>query len=545
MNAKLVAIYRHAVETGKGEVTLREAVEAVGYSEKQVKRDIKVWQSLGLVEYQAGKGRGHESVLRFQPDFARTLSGWVDTSFSTASMADAAKWLEWDWPPALRELIQARVWSRFGFEQTEEDRFVFPRTRTLESLDPLDIHIAMEASLSRHVFDRLFEWDGTMVQPSLAHHIEDTPFGFRCYIRKGVTFHNGMTLAAKDVVYSLNRLLARGKQVWLFAPIERLESPAPYVVDIHTKAHRAYIERLLAQTPASITYEGAEGVVGTGPFKLEKQSDDVVRLRAFERGLRPRPSLDVVEFVTFSEMDYAKWSDGDEQSLVKWIAEAGARYLMFNLQHSWLKDDVETRLAIQQAIDKKAFVELGGERHQVAHGFFPETSRPLPRPKAAGSLRRPLRLLHLPFDVATEDAMLIAAQLRTAGFTVETETYTLGCLLQEETLRRADLILCGEMMSEDLDLAFLAFLTSELSLVGKLVAHETKLRTMMDRYRQTDMSAWPLLHREVERHLTESALVIPLYHVARERRFPSFLGEVPVDVFGHPRYDQLWIRHSV
>jgi len=543
MNAKLVAIYRHAVETGKGEVTLREAVEAVGYSEKQVKRDIKVWQSLGLVEYQAGKGRGHESVLRFQPDFARTLSGWVDTSFSTASMADAAKWLEWDWPPALRELIQARVWSRFGFEQTEEDRFVFPRTRTLESLDPLDIHIAMEASLSRHVFDRLFEWDGTMVQPSLAHHIEDTPFGFRCYIRKGVTFHNGMTLAAKDVVYSLNRLLARGKQVWLFAPIERLESPAPYVVDIHTKAHRAYIERLLAQTPASITYEGAEGVVGTGPFKLEKQSDDVVRLRAFERGLRPRPSLDVVEFVTFSEMDYAKWSDGDEQSLVKWIAEAGARYLMFNLQHSWLKDDVETRLAIQQAIDKKAFVELGGERHQVAHGFFPETSRPLPRPKAAGSLRRPLRLLHLPFDVATEDAMLIAAQLRTAGFTVETETYTLGCLLQEETLRRADLILCGEMMSEDLDLAFLAFLTSELSLVGKLVAHETELRTMMDRYRQTDMSAWPLLHREVERHLTESALVIPLYHVARERRFPSFLGEVPVDVFGHPRYDQLWIRH--
>ncbi|KGI84140.1 ABC transporter substrate-binding protein [Exiguobacterium sp. s141] len=545
MNAKLVAIYRHTIETGKREVTLREAVEAVGYSEKQVKRDIKAWQTLGWVEYQAGKGRGHESILRFQSGFARTLNDWVETSFSTASMADAAKWLEWEWPPALRELIQARIWSRFGFEQTEEDRFVFPRTRTLESLDPLDIHIAMEASLSRHVFDRLFEWDGTTVQTSLAHHIEEVTFGFRCYIRKGVTFHNGMTLAAKDVVYSLNRLLARGKQVWLFAPIERVESPAPYVIDIHTKAHRAYIERLLAQTPASITYEGAEGIVGTGPFKLEKRSEEVVRLRAFERGLRPRPSLDVVEFVTFSETDYAKWSAGDDQSIVKWIAEAGARYLMFNLQHSWLKDDMDTRLAIQQAIHKEAFVDLGGERHQVAHGFFPEASRPVAAPKATGSSRRPLRLLHLPFDVATEDAMLVAEQLRVAGFIVETETYTIASLLQEETLRRADLILCGEMMSEDLDLAFLAFLTSELSLVGKLIAHETELRTMMDRYRQTDMSAWPWLHRDVERYLTEAALVIPLYHVARERRFPSFLGEVPVDVFGHPRYDQLWIRPSV
>jgi len=545
MNAKLVAIYRYALQADKMDVTLRQAVEVVGYSEKQVKRDIKAWEAMGWVTYQAGKGRGHESRLRFQSDFDETLQAWVVTSFSEATMAQAAKWLEWDWPPALRELIQARIWNRFGFEQTEEDRFIFPRTRTLESLDPLDIHIAMEASLSRHVFDRLFEWDGTTVQPSLAHHMEETLFGFRCYIRKGITFHNGMTLTGKDVVYSLSRLLARGKQVWLFAPIDRVDSPGPYVVDLYTKAHRAYIERLLAQTPASITYEGAEGIVGTGPFKLEKQSDDVVRLRAFERGLRPRPSLDVVEFVTFSEADHAKWSARDDHSVVKWIAEAGARYLMFNLQHSWLKEDMATRRAIQRAIDKQAVVDLGGERHQVAHGFFPETSRPIPLAEPSESSKRPLRLLHLPFDVATEDAALVASQLRAAGFTVETETYALSCLLQDETLRRADLILCGEMMSEDLDLAFLAFLTSELSLVGKLVAHETDLRTMMDRYRQTDMSAWPMLHREVERYLTEAALVIPLYHVERERSFPSFLGDVPVDIFGHPRYDQLWIRPSV
>ncbi|TCI59700.1 hypothetical protein EVJ21_12260 [Exiguobacterium sp. SH0S2] len=545
MNAKLVAIYRRALEQNKVELTLREAVDTVGYSEKQVKRDMKMWETFGWVEYRPGKGRGHESVLRFQPEFDRTLRAWIDESFVQASMADAAKWLEWDWPPALREVIQALIWSRFGFEQTEEDRFIFPRTRALESLDPLDIHIAMEASLSRHVFDRLFEWDGTTVQSSLAHYIEETPFGFRCYIRKGVTFHNGVTLSAKDVVYSLNRLLDHGKQVWLFAPIERVESPAPYVIDLHTKAHLAYIERLLAQTPASITYQGAEGVVGTGPFKLEQTSEEVVRLRAFERGLRPRPSLDVVEFVTFSETDYAKWSTRDDHSLVKWIAEAGARYLVFNMRQSWLKDDAPARHAIQRAIQKEAFVEMGGERHQVAHGFFPEMSRPVHVPGEGTICQRPLRLLHLPFEVAAQDAALVATQLRTAGFTVETETYTIGSLLQDETLCRADLILCGEMMSEDLDLAFLAFLTSELSLVGKLLANGVELRAMMDRYQQTDMSAWSMLHREVERYLTEEALVIPLYHVARERRFPSFFGDVPLDVFGHPRYDQLWIRPSV
>lgn len=545
MNPKLVSIYRYATEREREHVTLREAVRATGYSEKQIKRDVNVWKQAGWVVYRPGKGRGHESVIQFVPSFGQTLMTWVESSFAHITMTEAAKWLEWEWPPVLREKIQAHIWGRFGFEQTEEDRFVFPRTRPLASLDPLDIHIAMEASLARQLFDRLFEWDGNMIRPSLAHHIEATRFGFRLYIRKGVLFHNGMSLSAKEVVYSLNRLLRYGKQRWLFAPIEQVDSPAPYIVDIYTSAHRGYIERLLAQTPASISYKGFEGTVGTGPFKLDQVSEDVTRFRAFDRGLRPRPSLDVVEFVTFSESDYTEWSTRDDHHLVKWIAEAGARYAVFNMRHSWLKDAPDVRRTILETIDKTELVALGGERHQVAHGFFPDASRAFERDVSARVDTRSVRLLHLPYATATEDALLIAKQLTAAGFVVETTVYTLSTLFEEETLRRADVILCGEMMNEDLDLAFLAFLTSELSLVGNLLAEDETLRTMMDRYHQVDLDVWPHLHREVERYVTEAAYVIPLYHVARERRFPTFLGNVPIDIYGHPRYEQLWIRPSI
>ncbi|MCT4795795.1 MAG: ABC transporter substrate-binding protein [Exiguobacterium sp.] len=545
MNPKLVSIYRYAIERDREDVTLREAVNATGYSEKQIKRDVNVWAQSGWVEYRPGRGRGHESVIQFAPSFNQVLTTWVDTTFARITMAEAAKWLEWEWPPLLREKIQAHIWGRFGFEQTEEDRFIFPRTRALASLDPLDIHIAMEASLARHLFDRLFEWDGNVIRPSLAHHIEATRFGFRLYIRKGVLFHNGMSLSANEIVYSLNRLLRYGKQRWLFAPIERVDSPAPFIVDIYTSAHGGYIERLLAQTPASISYKGFEGTVGTGPFKLERVSEDVTRFQAFERGLRPRPSLDVVEFVTFSEADHAEWSMRDDHRLVKWVAEAGARYAVFNMRHSWLKDAPDVRRAILRTIDKTALVALGGERHQVAHGFFPEASQEVKREAEDRIDVRPIRLLHLPYATATEDANLIAQQLTFAGFTVETEVYTLSVLFEEETLRRADIILCGEMMNEDRDLAFLAFMTSELSLVGKLLGEDATLRTMMDRYHQVDLDVWPHLHREVERYVTEQAYVVPLYHVARERRFPSFLGDVPIDIYGHPRYEQLWIRPSL
>lgn len=545
MNAKIVSLFHLSRKEGRNSLSLKEAVGVTGYSEKQIKRDVKTWEEKGWVTYRAGKGRGNESIIEFHPQFQQELTEWSVDSFSEASMVQVTKWLEWDWPQDLREMIQLQVWGRFGFDQTGEDRFIFPRTRQLGSLDPLDIHIAMEASLSRNVFDRLFEWDGTKVQPSLAHHIEETSFGMRCYIRKGVYFHNGMPLTAKDVVYSLNRLLKRGKQPWLFGPIEQVETPAPFVVDIYTKSHRAYIQRLLAQTPTSITYEGAEGTIGTGPFKLELVSKELFRLRAFDRGLRPRPSIDVIEFVTFSEQDYVKWSTCDDHRIKQWVAEAGARYVVFNMKHSWLKHEKAVRNAIQQAITKEDFIALEGERHQVAHGFFPDSSKSIELTPGKAHSNRPLKLLHLPFETAREDAHLLATQLRAASFCVEVDVYSLESLLWEETLKRADLILCGEMMSEDVDLAFLSFLTSELSLVGKLLDADFELRTMMEKYQQTDRKEWMRLHREVEQYLVEEALVIPLYHVARERRFPSYLGNVPVDVFGHPRYDQLWIRPSV
>lgn len=545
MNAKIVSLFHFSLKQDRAVITLKEAIEETGYSEKQIKRDVKQWELNEWVKYRPGKGRGNESTIEFRPQFSHELTEWAKRAFLEGSMVEVTKWLDWGWPQELREMIQSQVWGRFGFDQTEEDRFIFPRTRQLASLDPLDIHIAMEASLSRNVFDRLFEWDGTKVQPSLAHYIEETSFGMRCYIRKGIYFHNGMPLTAKDVAYSLNRLLKRGKQTWLFGPINHVETPAPYIVDIYTKSHRAYIQRLLAQTPASITYKGAEGTVGTGPFKLEIVSKELFRLRAYDRGLRPRPSIDVVEFVTFSEQDYLKWSMRDDHRIKQWFAEAGARYVVFNMKHSWLKEEKSTRLAIERAIDKQSFVMHGGERHQVAHGFFPDSSRRINLVEEGVVTLRPIRLIHLPFETAREDAWIIAGQLRAAGFIVETDVYSLESLLLKETLERADLILCGEMMSEDVDLAFLAFLTSELSLVGKLLNGDQKLQSLMERYQKTDMKEWRKIHRETERYLVEEALVVPLYHVARERRFPSYLGNVPIDVFGHPRYEQLWIRPNI
>ncbi|WP_128123787.1 hypothetical protein [Exiguobacterium sp. AM39-5BH] len=70
MNSKLVAIYRHALETGKIEVTLREAVKAVGYSEKQVKRDIRAWETMGWVTYQPARGAAINRCFVF----SRTLT---------------------------------------------------------------------------------------------------------------------------------------------------------------------------------------------------------------------------------------------------------------------------------------------------------------------------------------------------------------------------------------------------------------------------------------------------------------------------------------
>jgi len=132
-------------------------------------------------------------------------------------------------------------------------------------------------------------------------------------IRKGVKFHNGMTLTAKDVVASMKQYVgAKGSNAGLtpFFDASGVSAKGDYTVVFRLKSAIGVFPYLVSQTTYQAIIQPAElaakpgswvasGMVGTGAFKVtkyvDKKSAELVRNAAYWGGL---PPLDGVK-ITF------------------------------------------------------------------------------------------------------------------------------------------------------------------------------------------------------------------------------------------------------
>ncbi len=128
-------------------------------------------------------------------------------------------------------------------------------------------------------------------------------------LKPGITFHNGKSLTAKDVLFSFNRM--RKEKFSGATILEPLNLPAAKVVDEHTlkiPCHRPFsnfIEAMISSPYFMMVPEGYDpkNPVGTGPFKFESftpgKSSSFTRFENYWRtGL---PYLDGVVTTDFAD----------------------------------------------------------------------------------------------------------------------------------------------------------------------------------------------------------------------------------------------------
>ncbi len=114
------------------------------------------------------------------------------------------------------------------------------------SLDP---HMQLSGGMlqySHWVFDPLVRWakDGGL-EPRLATKWErQSPLSVRFYLRKGVKFHSGNEMTAKDVAWTLNRLKVSQDFKGLFEYFGQAKIVDDYTIDLVTKVPYGLVESL-------------------------------------------------------------------------------------------------------------------------------------------------------------------------------------------------------------------------------------------------------------------------------------------------------------
>ena len=165
-------------------------------------------------------------------------------------------------------------------ERVKNNEIVVGIAQDLE--DSLDPHISASAG-SREVLFNIYEGlvkpnsDGELIC-AVARDYEITNGGrtYTFFIREGVQFHNGQTVSAADVVYSINRCAdASGGAplVAAFSVIEEVKAVDEMTVEITIKAADLDFLSYLTEAIVPDGYDQlATAPMGTGPFKYVSRS---------------------------------------------------------------------------------------------------------------------------------------------------------------------------------------------------------------------------------------------------------------------------------
>ena len=329
---------------------------------------------------------------------------------------------------------------------------------------------AIDQVTYQNVYEGLtrFEEDGS-IAPSLAREWEVSQDGtvYTFALEEGVSFHDGTTMDAEDVVFSLDRARAEAStnaQKGLFEGIASVEAVDPATVRVTLSEPDGLFPFKMAWGDAVIVApESADGLtqapVGTGAFRFEDwvQGDRIVLARNEEYWGEPAPleratfkfiadptaafaavmAEDVDAFLGFPAPENLTQFEADPRFAVQVGTTEGETILAMNHRREPLSDP-RVREAIALAVDRQAIVDgaMFGYGTPIGTHFAPHhpayvdlTAEPPHDPERAralleeaGATDLTLSLKLPPPSYARRGGEILAAQLREVGIETEAES---------------------------------------------------------------------------------------------------------------------------
>ena len=268
--------------------------------------------------------------------------------------------------------------------------------------DSLDPHKTVKAG-TREVMFNVFE--GLMkptpngdLTPAIAesYEVSENRMTYTFHLREGVQFHNGKTVTAEDVVYSIQRCAAATEtgivQVEAFSVIQAIETPDDKTVAITiSEASNEFISYMTtAILPADYDKQDTDPV-GTGPFKfVSRTAQDSVVLEKFDGYWGTPAQLDKVTLKIMENADSLMMSlQSGAIDLCAHLTSTQVAQLEkdFNVAEGTMNlvqamylnnavapfDDVRVRQALCYAVDKQEIIDLAfdGYGSPIGSSMYP------------------------------------------------------------------------------------------------------------------------------------------------------------------------------
>jgi ABC-type transport system substrate-binding protein len=445
--------------------------------------------------------------------------------------------------------------------------------------DPTTMGTFEQAETIPLVFETLTrDLEGGRVVPWLASEVipEDGGARFRFRLRRGVRFHDGRALSARDVRYSFERLLQKGTSGrFLLAPIRgaqslidgkasdlegfHIVSPSEFVIELEKPL--SFFPVLVSWPGAGILPEGTgaigdswrKGCIGTGPYRVASFESvrrlELERNPSYWRDGYPKNEGVVFRFGVPPEEIRSEFLAG-RFSLASDLLPADAEalrqdprfratyrespslvtyFVAFNVNKG-VFTDARARRAVAEGIDAAGIVRRTLGRHAIpANGLIPPgllgyVTKPRSRPPASGQASGAHTVSRETIGVTAVANPIMFGEFggftkelvqafREMGYAINVVNKTMSEFMDAQLNAPTDVAI-GRWVADypDADTFAQGVLHSRVGVYGRYCGLPG-IDALTERGRaEIDPRTRESIYREVEEIVAREALIIPLFH---------------------------------
>lgn len=551
--------------------TIDQVADALCCTRRNVNNVLLKMSNQGWLSWQAARGRGKLSQLVFNVEARQPILAMAQTMASHGQLEEAFELLP---DTADKTALFSFLKTQLGFQSEVQGNQILriPYHRALPDLDPVQATRITEIHMIRQIMDTLvrYDLDTSSIRPHLAHswQISEDGMQWQFFLRPGIKFHHERLLDAHDVIATLNHLIHTPSPYQsLYQHITNVHFHSNLHLSIQLRRKDYLLLHLLANHCSSIQPKDRmhddnfnSNPIGTGPFSIGQNNDFQLDLHANHDYFRERALLDRIEIWFFKDqrIPLEQYSDLVISDTSKTTADAnmhfnskvekGYQYLLFNVDKANSPlNELRIRRSIRSMLDGNKMVEqLGGTRATSARRLLPEWEA-IPqrlmfpvRPRMPMQLNQPLVLKS--YDIHMEDAYWIQSSLAEFSIPVDIVEMDYADFAKPGALDDADLVVSGEALDDNLEMALYEWFATQRSLrhcMGASIRSDMDdmVRQAVSLPKQEErMEAF----RQMDIFLQQKLVLMPLYHHQQVLHYGDRVQGLNLNSLGWVDFKDIW-----
>ena len=573
---KALAFLRTRLEVNQiTDLSLDEFTEALGCTRRNAQLIVKKLVNEKWIEWQSGVGRGNLPKITLLNCLNDTLQHRADALLADNKVEQALELVD----KHKRDLFLRGYIDRYEASPDKLDILQIPFYRGTHCLDPIYVSRRTESHITSYLYSNLLRFDAKQQAfvGDLAMYWYREGNTWHFILRKGLVFHDGSTILAQAIKNHFLRLInANHQNSQQFHCISNIIVISPLHIAFETNAYSGYLEGLVSSSAAGITKVHDKRVIGSGSFELTEQTQWLTRLTAFRHYHGLRPWVDGVEMWNIGDQakdfelhcdiinahqhyqstdalefqESEQWERGCEYALINpkgntWLSEPSnceqlsELLLLLCLQQSLIVGDIKPAKGMLSTLRSNTLdANVLPNANLVAHDCPSSLAKNMSTPKQA------LKILTYQLYHHIEVAEYYCKQLNLLGFPCEFEVLEFPEFCLPESLEQADIIISGEVFSDNLDRSWMGWLLGTSALTTCLTDDkQTWLHQQIEHvWTLSDHQQRQTAFLEIEQQLINAGIYRPIFHVKQQLNQAETVNPMELLANGWIDFNQVTMR---